>query len=163
MTSLTKMVIQEDISLQDSSALLWKLKKERPDIRQIYGHFLPPVHRKLVKGLVAKDFNFPPAAHDSTILYGLEELYNIGDRIGPDTLVSLNDSVKIRAEKSGAIAYTSYFNGFFMNESAHQILKCCACGSKVEQIVNRTGVDLETILKFLARALTLGIVHVSLS
>lgn len=160
MANLAQKTIQEDISLRCSSSSLWELESSTPEIRQIYGHFLPPYHRKLVRGLVAKDFNFPAAYHDASGLSKLDELYEIGERIGPNTIVSLSDSIKIRPEEGGAVAYTPYFNGFYMNEPAFQILKCCVGKAKVEGIVSLLGLDLETVLKFLARALTLGIVNV---
>lgn len=158
--SITKLAIQEDMMLRDPSLSLWKVEENEPEIRQIYGHFLPPFHRELGRGLVAKDFNFPPASHDTSGLYKLDELHEIGERIGPNTIVSLNDSIKIRPEEGGAIAYTPYFNGFYMNETAYRIIRCCAGKAKVEDIVTQLVLDLETVLKFLARALTLGIVNV---
>jgi hypothetical protein len=155
-----RMTMQEDISLQDPSSSLWEIQKRKPEIRQIYGHFLPPSHRELVKGLVAKDFNFPPAYYDASNMPRLHELYEIGERIGPDTIVSLSNSIKIRPEEEGGIVYTAYFNGFYVNDSAYQILKCCASKEKVEKIVSTLGIDLDTVLEFLARSLTLGIVNV---
>lgn len=160
MANLVRKTIQEDISLRCPSSLLWELKKREPEIRQIYGHFLPPFHRKFVRGLVAKDFNFPPSYHDASGLSKIEELYEIGDRIGPDTIVSLDNSIKIRPEKEGAIVYTPYFNGFYMNKSAYEILRHCTSKAKVRDLVSQSGLDLETVLKFLVRALTLGIVNV---
>ncbi len=158
--SITKLTIQEDMMLCDPSRSLWNVKEGEPEIRQIYGHFLPPFHRALGRGLVAKDFNFPPASNDASGLYTLDELHEIGGRIGLNTIVSLCDSIKIRPEEWGATVYTPYFNGFYMNETAYQIIRCCAGKAKVEDIVTQLVLDLETVLKFLARVLTLGIVDV---
>jgi hypothetical protein len=160
MVSLTKKSIKEDLNLQNSSSSLWELANNKPEIRQIYGHFLPPVHRKFVRGLVAKDFNFPPASHDTSGLCNSDELFESGDRISSNTIVLLNDSIKIRPEKDGAIVYTPYFNGFYMNETAYQIIRFCVRKTIVDDIVSQSSLDLETVSKFLARALILGIVNV---
>jgi hypothetical protein len=160
MDSITKRTIEEDISLRHSAPSLWEVKKREPEIRQVYGHFLPPAHRKLVKGLVAKDFNFPPAYHDASNSLGLYELCEIGERLDLDTSVSVADSIQMRPEKEGAIVYTPYFNGYYVNESAYQILKHCANKVNVESIVIMSGLRVECVLEFLARALTLGIVDV---
>lgn len=160
MESIAKTTIQEDLRLQDSSPSLWQIQKREPEIRQIYGHFLPPCHRKLVGVLVAKDFNFPPAYHDASNVLRLRELYEIGGRIGQDTIVSLDTSIKIRPEEEGAVVYTPYFNGFYVNDSAYQILRCCASEKRIEKIASASGIDLDAVLEFLARALTLGIVNV---
>jgi len=162
MDSLTKKVIKEDTSLQRSSSSLWQLQKSKPEIRQIYGHFLPPYHMKLVKGLVAKDFNFPSAYHAAANLSQLDELYAIGEKLAPDTTVWRNDSIKIRPERDGAIVYTPYFNGFYINKSAYEILECCNGDGKVSinNISSKLGYAPGTVINFIARALTLGLVNV---
>lgn len=163
MTSLTKRTIREDISLRSPSSSLWEFEKIKPEIRQIYGHFLPPSHRKFVRGLVAKDFNFPPAYHNVPDSHGLNEQYKDGERITADTIISINNALKIRAEREGAIVYTPYFNGFYMNQSAYQILKRCEHGTPVKNIMSTLELDPKSVLEFLARALTLGIINVHTS
>jgi len=161
MASLISKTLKEDVDLLKPSSSLWRLSRSKPQIKQIYGHFLPPYHRKLVRGLVAKDFNFPAAYHAVVNSSDLDELYAIGKKLSPNTIVSISDSVKIRAEKNGgAVVYTRYFNGFYMNESAYEILKCCKDKVSVAGIVSEIGFDLETVSDFLARTLILGIINV---
>jgi len=118
MDSHTKKVMIEDVSLNAPSASLWQLHENKPEIRQVYGHFLPPYHMVLVdRGLVAKDFNFPSAYHASANLSELNELCETGEMFKPNTIVRFNDSIKLRDEKKGAIIYTPYFNGFYINKS----------------------------------------------
>ena len=160
MDSLTKKAIKEDLTLQRSSSSLWQIQKSKPEIRQIYGHFLPPYHMKLVKGLVAKDFNFPSAYHTVANLFQLDELYMIGKKLTPATTISRNHSIKIRNERNGAIVYTPYFNGFYMNKSAYEMLEYCDGKVSINNISSELGYALETVINFIARALTLGLVNV---
>jgi len=106
MPVLTTTTIEEDIALEDPSASRWEIKRHEPEIRQIYGHFLPPPHRGLVRGLVAKDFNFPPPRQRSANALGLDELHEISERIGNDTVVSLSHRIRVRPEGKGAVVYT---------------------------------------------------------
>lgn len=160
MDSLTKKVIKEDTSLWRSSSSLWGLQRSKPEIRQIYGHFLPPFHMKLVKGLVAKDFNFPSTYHAPVSLFHLNELYEI--RLTPESVISINHSIKIRTEREGVIVYTPYFNGFYMNKSAYEILRCCDGKMSIYDIVLELGCDSESVIDFIARTLTLGLANVCL-
>jgi hypothetical protein len=160
MASLTKRAVREDVSLQRPSDALWKFQKGKPEIKQIYGHYLPPHHMKLVKGLVAKDFNFPAPYHATVDLSKLNELYAVGEKLTPESVVSMSGSIKMREEKDGAIVYTSYFNGFYMNRSAYEILKCCKDKVPINSIASKLGYDIRTIMEFLARALMLGLVDV---
>ena len=161
MDSHTKKVMMDDVSLNAPSASLWQLQENKPEIRQVYGHFLPPYHMELIgRGLVAKDFNFPSAYHASANLSELNELYETGEMFKPDTIVRINDSIKIRDEKDGAIIYTPYFNGFYINTSAREILECCNGEVSIGSIIQKLRYDQETVIDFLARVLTLGLVNV---
>lgn len=160
MTSLTKRAVTEDVSLRTPSKSIWKFQKCKPEIKQIYGHYLPPYHTILVKGLVAKDFNFPAPYHATVNLSKLNELFAVGEKLSPETIVSKNGFVKIREEKDGAIVYTSYFNGFYMNKSAFEILKCCKDKVSINSIASKLGYDVRIVMEFIARALMLGIIDV---
>jgi hypothetical protein len=159
----TKETIEEDIRLQDSSSLQWDIQNDGPEIKQIFGHFLPPAHRMLVKGLVAKDFNFPPAYHKCSNAFNIEQLYELGENIDGDIIVSLNDLVRIRDEREGAIVYTPYFNGFYLNAIACDILKCCEKHIRVAAIASKLDMDVEVVSKFISRAITLELVNASTS
>lgn len=160
MESLTKNVMDEDVSLRESSSMLWELKNDKPEIRQVYGHFLPPNYMKLVdNGLVAKDFNFPAAYH-SAVSLRLNQIYMAGEKLTAGTAVQINGSIKMRTEKDGAIVYTPYFNGFYLNNKAYEILKCCQKKTSIDEIASKLGCDVDTVREFLVRALILGIVDV---
>jgi hypothetical protein len=162
MNNLMKKVMVEDVRVWNPSTLLWRLEESKPEIRQIYGHFLPPYHMKLVNdGLVAKDFNFPAAYHTFIGLSELNELFEIGEKLKSDTIMQLNDFIKIRVEETGAIVYTPYFNGFYVNRSAYKILECLKVKMSIDDIVSKSGYNFETVVDFLARILALGIVNVS--
>ena len=155
--------INDDVVLLDSSPLLWDINTEVPEIRQIFGHFLPVEHRKLIRDMIAKDFNFPPAYHDDSNTTDTIENNDILPEIDPETIVEINHKEKIREDGDGAVLYTSYFNGFYMNKSAYQVLKCCTDIVKVKDIVSSTGIGLDIVLKFLRKAQTLGILNVNLA
>lgn len=160
MNSRTEKTVSEDIILERSSCLLWDLQRNRPEIRQIYGHFLPPYHMKLVNGLVAKDFNFPSTYHAPANLFQLNELYRIGEKLTLEAIVSINHSIKIRTETEGAVVYTPYSNGFYMNKSAYEIFKCCNDGMSIGEIAFELGYDPRSVIDFVARVLTLGLINV---
>lgn len=160
MSSLTKKALDDDTSLHNSSFSLWDLKNEEPVIKQIFGHFLPPNHMKIAKGLVAKDFNFPSAYHASENGYDLDDLYEIGRKIDSNTIVCQDDSIKIRPEKHGAIAYTPYYNGFFINKSGYEIIKLCRNDIALKEINPKVENEMDTIIEFVARAITLELLHV---
>jgi hypothetical protein len=168
MVNVIKNAIQEDTSLHRSCAGLWEVKKTRPEIRQIYGSFLPPLHLKTAEGLVAKNFAFPPDGVKSKMVSlsidknTMDQLYAIGERIQPKSFVSIDCSVKIRPESHGAVVYTSYCNGFYLNEVAYKILKLCGHKTSVERIASELGYNIKTVIDFLVSALVLGIVNVSL-
>lgn len=162
MKSLTKQTLKKDIRMKDPCHKIWNYRSSKPEIRQIYGHFLPPYHMKIVKGtgLVAKDFNFPSAHHSVAELSQLCILYGQGEKIKKDTVVSINDSIKIREEKNGAIIYTPYFNGFFLNKAAWKILNYCREKITIGKITLNLGYTIDIVSDFIARALTLGIIDV---
>lgn len=160
MGKTTGFTIKADLTLFDPSPVLWEIDEAEPEIRQIYGHFLPPAHRRFDRGHVAKDFNFPPAYHDSSNLRRLTEGSEIEYGITCNSIVSLCDSIKIRAEGEGAIVYTPYFNGFYVNNRAYTILKYCQNKVTVDSIITKSGFDPEIIIEFLTRTLALDIINV---
>lgn len=153
--------IREDISLCNSSKVLWQLHSDEPDIKQIYGHFLPPLHRNLVEGLIAKDFNFPSAYHAAKNLNKLLELYAKRFELRPECIISLNPSVKLRIEEKGAVVYTQYFNGYYVNQLAYEILKCCEDEISVMDVASKSGYQLNSVKDFLTRILILGLIDAS--
>jgi hypothetical protein len=163
MISLTRNAIAEDISLLKPSSSLWRIGDNTPEIRQIFGHFLPPYHFKVTdgsSGLVAKDFNFPPPRDICSDSLEIQEMYDLGERLTLDTCVSLDPSVKIRGEEGGAVIYASYGNGFFANRIGREILHRCQEGSSLRVIASESGCDPEIVTQFVARTVTLGIVSV---
>jgi hypothetical protein len=160
MTPLTEKTMQEDIGLCDGSQSLWDFKSDEPAIKQIYGHFLPPQHMKIVDGLVVKDFNFPAAYHRAPHVCTLGELHMIGESLSPESIISLDRSVIMREERDGVVLYTPYFNGFFANKVAADILMACAAKTAVRSIASQLDLAYSTVLEFIARALTLGIIEV---
>jgi hypothetical protein len=155
--------LKEDISLCASSKTLWQLDENEPDIKQIYGHFLPPLHRNLVEGIVAKDFNFPAAYHAANNLNKLIELYVKHFELKPSNIISLNPSIKIRKEKERAVVYTQYFNGYIVNKPAYKLLKCCEDEISVMDVASKSGYRLDLVKEFLTRALMLGLINASIS
>jgi len=157
-----KKSIEQDAKLNSSSSLLWKFGSKKPEVRQIYGHFLPPSHMEVVKkiGLVAKDFNFPAAYHAHQTKESLKRLYTIGKEISENTIVSINNRIKVRQDGDGAIVYTPYFNGFYLNKLAYEIIASCEKKTKVKNIAKKLGVALESIVEFLTRIFTLEIINV---
>jgi len=121
---------------------------------------------KTTDGLVAKDFAFPADAvipkMKSLSIDGsmMEQLYAAGEKIKAESFVAIDGSTKIRPERRGAVVYTSYFSGFYVNEAAYKILKLCNDKVRVEQIASELGYSVDEIIDFLARTLALGIVNV---
>lgn len=156
----TKETINEDVSERTSSASLWNLEDECPQIRQIFGHFLPPHHMQMVEGLVAKDFNFPAAYHRAAIACTLAKLHALGAELSEDTVVTVDSAIEVRKETGGAVLYTPYHNGFFVNSIGHQILEKCRTAVPVRSIVEQLSLECSQVIEFLARALTIGLVQV---
>jgi hypothetical protein len=160
MYDLVKRAVEEDVALHKPSRSLWRVSRSEPEIRQIYGHFLPPYHRLLVKSLVAKDFNFPAAYHAAVNLSRLKQLYRIGERLDPETTIAVNHGIRVRIEEHGAIVYTPYFNGFYMNREAVEIWNCLEDGMSILSTATKLGLPLKTVTALITRMLMLGLVDV---
>jgi len=159
--SLTSQTMQEDVTLRQSSEDLWETSDGGPEIRQIFGHFLPPQHMKIVDGLVAKDFNFPAVYHSARDVCSLACLHSIGEKLNATTAVALAPGVVIREEPSGAVLSTPYHNGFWVNTRGAEILGKCRELTNVEDLATATrGLEFEKTLIFIARCVTLGIINV---
>jgi len=154
-------VIEEDISIASSTEALWQVTSSKPEIKQIYGHFLPPIHMKRVNGIVAVDFNFPPAYHKPDSEIGVINASLDGQiLIDSTTKVYINKSIRIRPEKDGAVVYTCYFNGFFINTIGYEIINYLSNGYPIAKVAKETKYDINLISNFVARLLALGIVQV---
>lgn len=160
--SVLHQIIKEDVSTLSSSKTLWEISKDKPEIKQIYGHFLPPLHKKMVKGLVAIDFNFPASYHsiDKEDSKYLNKYYNDRFQLSPHEKFHINKSVRIRPDPNGAIVYTSYFNGFFINEIGYRIIKRLSDNISIAKIYEELNCDKKSFMEFVSRLLALGILHV---
>lgn len=153
-------VIEEDTSVVPEKESLWHLVSDKPEIKQIYGHFLPPIHMKKVKGIVAVDFNFPAAYHAIDSEFS-EINANLGGKIRIDsaTKVRLNKSVRIRQEKNGAVVYTPYFNGFFINSVGYKMINSLSDACPLAKVAEVMKIEVDLVFVFVARLLSLGIVN----
>lgn len=112
-----------------------------------------------VNGLVAKDFNFPAAYHRAKG-GGADNICALDQDCSESSFFLLDDSVKVRREGEGAVLYTSYHNGFYVNGAGMRILDLCREGMSVREIIEKLSLDCSRVLEFLARALTIGVVQV---
>jgi len=160
MELLTKETLMSDVELRHGSSNCWGLNAKSPDIRQIYGHFLPPQHMQIVDGLVAKDFNFPAAYHRVICTCTLDELHALGTKLSADSVCIVADSVDIREESDGAILYTSYHNGFYVNDLGRKILEQCQKAVSLGSIARQLSLKCSQVLEFIARTMTIGVVQI---
>jgi hypothetical protein len=71
----------------------------------------------------------------------------------------MDGAVRMRAEGDGAVLSTPYHNGFYVNPTARAILERCKARTSLAALLSSVGPERDGVLAFLARALTLGVVH----
>jgi hypothetical protein len=132
----------------------------RPEVRQIYGHFLAPcLLQASERGLVAKDFNFPAAYHAATGRSLQATLATI-DALGPDSRVQLACGVRVRPEDDGAVLYTPHFNGYYVNQLGAELVDTAHRSTRIAQMSAAVGLDVVATTEFVAELLLLGILDV---
>jgi len=154
--------IDEDIETVSSSEAAWEMSSLTPEIKQIYGHYLPPVHMRKVNGIIAVDFNFPPPYHTANP----EDLQFIDDlftdkkmKINSHFKFRLNKSIRMRADHDGAVIYTSYYNGFYVNSIGYKIIKLLTDDKPIVKVAEMLQMEIDKVIAFVARLLTLGVGH----
>lgn len=152
--------IEVGVTLLDPTRTLWEIESEKPEIRQIYGHFLAPQLLEAAKsGLVAKDFNFPSAYHAVTgrsLEAVLEDIKNLE----PTSTVRLAEGVHIRDDNEGCTIYTPHYNGYYTNELGRMVLESVSNLSSLSCLAEHISLDIDEIKDFIAELMVLGIVNV---
>lgn len=148
-------IIGEDTKLAQPSRSLWELSADKPEIRQIYGHFLPPMHRMKANELIAVDFNFPPTYHAANTRNGRGLP---GVRPTPFTPLRISRNVRMRFERGGFVVYTPYFNGFFVNGAGARVVRQLFKRNTIAKAAEELGCDADIVGTFVTRLAALGIV-----
>lgn len=155
--------VETGVTLLDPTRKLWEIGSGKPEIRQIYGHFLAPRLMEAVKsGLVAKDFNFPSAYHAATGR-SLEAVLAEIESLEPAMTVCLVEGIRIREEDEGAVVYTPHFNGYYLNHLGREVLGLAAAATTLSSLAECTLLDIDEIKDFIAELMMLGIVDVDYS
>jgi len=132
MSELVKEVVKEaftPVPLEET----WSVNEETPEIRQIYGTYLPAYYMIYLREYMhVTSFHANPHAHHDTNGYirskllslkiPKEMIENIISKINKAEKFILSRGVKIRKETNGAIIYTPQHNIYYLNEKGYKIL-----------------------------------------
>lgn len=165
-------IILEDVKGQKSSKNVWNIPDDVPSIKQIYGTFFPPYHMKYFEQYIKHVHSNPHAHHDTNgYIQSKIESMNINqeqfdnfltlcESITIDTKGLLKEDIKTRNEKSGAVIWTGYHNGFFVNKKGKQVLELCDGKHALVEIADTLKSSIAEIKAFLIRLIAFGIINV---
>ena len=132
MSELVKEVVKEaftPVPLEET----WSVNEETPEIRQIYGTYLPAFYLIYLREYMhVTSFHADPHAHHDTNGYMRSKLLslkipkemigNIISKINKAEKFILSRGIKIRKETSGEVIYTPQHNIYYLNEKGYKIL-----------------------------------------